>query len=259
MAEMQFDTDAPQLVRDGVPMFSRDGVPIPESGVTFVLTRTNPETDSEEVTKIVLRDVLCGLGLKTQANGKRAKAITFASQAIQLGFRTEEEILRKHGNLLNPRIVGARRLMEDDTFDFSDEGKILDEDGQQVKAWTNSAGEISRQWFSKISAARNSKASATMKANNVEITEGQRMELFRLQLELEERELRKMADRLLDLIQCDEEEEGPMGWKASTEIGKARATIESFDRARDRRNRPQGNSGNSDTPAAPVVPEDEPF
>lgn len=181
------------------PLISRDGVPIDPNGVNFEVTHRNGDT--EEIVSITLRDLLIGLNMSPANDKSRSQAEVFASYAIQRGFRSEDEILERY------RDVAPRQ-------------------NSATKEWFSTARRLINIWAGEIAEERNRKATETMAEHNTAITVGQRTEANRLLPLLAQHEGDRLRSQLLDLMQVDEDEEGPQGAKMSRTIGRARAFLD---------------------------------
>ncbi len=200
MAEVSWNTEDPQLIMEGVPVFTRDGIPIPESGINFLVT-TQDENGAERETTINLSQVLCGLELNKQANGSQSKAESFASLAVQCGLLTEEAVIERYTNLCTPRLVPKRRQLAGGGYDQSDAGIVRGEDGQPIMIFVNQAGQASNRMFNVVKAKNTKKGVATARANGDDRTPEQTLFMYSLAEEAGERGLTVFADRLMTAVQ----------------------------------------------------------
>lgn len=180
------------------PLVSRDGVEFGPEGVTFEITQGVGA--EEQIVPITLRDVLLGLNMKPSQEGKKSQAEVFASFAIQRGFTSEEQILDRF------RDVSPRQ-------------------NSTTHEWFSTSRRLIDIWKGEVEEDRNKRSAATMAEKGVPITVGQRTEANRLLPLLAEHEGDRLRAQLLDLLQVDEEDDGPQGAKMSRTIGRARAFL----------------------------------
>ncbi len=175
------------------PRRSNDGVEFGPEGKTFEITRT---VDGEEsITPFTLHDLLPGLNLKPGPSGK-SQAETFASLALSRGFSDEAQVMERY------RDVSVRQ-------------------NNQTKQYFSTSWRLIDVWIGENEDERNRKAAATMTEKAVPISTGQRIEAKRLLPLLAEAEGAKIRSQLLDLIQADEDEDGPLGGRMTRTIGRA--------------------------------------
>lgn len=176
---------------------SKDGVDIKPEGEEFSFSF---EVDGEPVIKtIVLHDLLAGLSMKVSEGKTQSQAQSFASFAVQKGFTSEEQILDR----------------------FPQHRPRPTDGGIDCTAW-----KLISTWSNEIADERQRKSRESMREEGKEMTTSQMGYAFRLAEDLDKHGFTKAATDLRDLIQVNEEVEGPKGAALSAGINNAKRLIE---------------------------------